>query len=152
MRDAEGRWHSDKWEVALRASVFTAAQRGEPHARFVAFHEISYYACGHEGTRYRATDKSRSYSAGKIKHEESEATRFAVILMAPEYPVPENASAKDIASQFSMSLTAAILRKEEVDRIRRQRRGQLRPLPESIKELLRNAGDQGFPIQTQLDD
>ncbi len=87
-----------------------------------------------------------------MKHEESEASRLAVIVMAPEYLVPENASAEDIASRFGMSLTAAILRKEEVDRIRRRRRGELRPLPASVKELLRNARDKGFPIQTQLDD
>jgi hypothetical protein len=74
------------------------------------------------------------------------------ILMAPEHLVLENASADDIAEQFGMSLTAAILRKEEIDRVRRRRRGELRFLPESVKELLRNARDKGFPIQTQLDD
>jgi hypothetical protein len=66
--------------------------------------------------------------------------------------IPEGASAEDIASQFAMSLTAAIIRKEEVDRVRRRRRGEARRLPESIKEMLRNARDQGFPIQTNLDD
>ena len=94
----------------------------------------------------------RQYSAALVRHQESEATRLAVILMAPEYLVPEGASAEEIATRFGMSLTAAILRKEEVDRIRRRRRGELRPLPESVKELLRNARDKGFPIQTQIDD
>jgi hypothetical protein len=74
------------------------------------------------------------------------------MLMAPEHLIPENCSAENIASTFGLSLPAAILRKEEIERIRRRRRGELRPLPASIKEMLRNARDKGFPIQTQLDD
>ncbi|MGJ5178907.1 ImmA/IrrE family metallo-endopeptidase [Bradyrhizobium oligotrophicum] len=153
MPDAEARWDSDKCEVAMRESIFTGMQRGEAHARFVVFHEISHYVLGHQGTRNRAaTAKTRSYSVGTIRHEEGEASRLAAIIMAPEHLVPENKSAYDLADLFGMSEKAAIIRKEDVDRIRRQRRGELRPLPESVKELLRNAKDKGFPIQTRLDD
>ena len=151
--DAEAEWNSEASEIAMRESVFTGMQRGDVHPRFVVFHELSHYALGHKGTRNRISNSQvRRFSAAQVKHEESEASRLAVIVMAPEYLVPENASAEDIASRFGMSLTAAILRKEEVDRIRRRRRGELRPLPASVKELLRNARDKGFPIQTQLDD
>jgi uncharacterized protein DUF955 len=153
MPDAEAEWDSGASEVGMRESVFVGMQRGDAHHRFVVFHELSHYALGHKGTRNRISDPQlRKMSAAQVKHEESEATRLAVILMAPEYLVPENASAEEMASMFAMSLPAAILRKEEVDRIRRRRRGELRPLPASIKEMLRNARDKGFPIQTQLDD
>ena len=153
MPDAEAEWNSEATEIAMRESVFTGMQHGDTHPRFVVFHELSHYALGHKGTRNRISNSQvRQYSAAQVKHEETEASRLAVIIMAPEYLVPENATAEDIASRFGMSLTAAILRKEEVDRIRRRRRGELRPLPASVKELLRNARDQGFPIQTQLDD
>jgi Zn-dependent peptidase ImmA (M78 family) len=153
MPDAEAEWNSEATEVAMRESIFTGMQHGDPHPRFVVFHELSHYALGHKGTRNRiSSPQVRQYSGAQVKHEETEASRLAVIIMAPEYLVAEGASAEDIASQFSMSLTAAILRKEEIDRIRRRRRGELRPLPESVKELLRNARDQGYPIQTQLDD
>jgi Zn-dependent peptidase ImmA (M78 family) len=153
MPHAEAEWNSEATEVAMRESVFTGMQHGDTHPRFVVFHEISHYALGHKGTRNRISNSQvRQYSAAQVKHEETEASRLAVIIMAPEYMVPEGASADDIASQFGVSLTAAIIRKEEIDRIRRRSRGELRPLPESVKELLRNARDQGFPIQTQLDD
>jgi Zn-dependent peptidase ImmA (M78 family) len=153
MPDAEAEWNSEAIEIAMRESVFTGMQHGDTHPRFVVFHELSHYALGHKGTRNRiSSSQVRQYSAAQVKHEETEASRLAVIIMAPEYLVPENATAEDIASRFGMSLTAAILRKEEVDRIRRRRRGELRPLPASVKESLRNARDQGFPIQTQLDD
>ena len=150
---AEAEWDSEATVIAMRESVFTGMQHGDTHTRFVVFHEISHYVLGHKGVRNRITSSQvRQYSAPQVKHEEAEATRLAVIIIAPEYLVPEGATADDIASQFGMSLTAAVLRKEEIDRIRRRRRGELRPLPASVKELLRNARDRGFPIQTQLDD
>jgi hypothetical protein len=153
MPDAEAEWNSEATEVAMRESIFTGMQHGDPHPRFVVFHELCHYALGHKGTRNRiSSSQVRQYSAAQVKHEETEASRLAVIIMAPEYLAPEGASAEDIASQFGMSLTAAIMRKEEIDRIRRRRRGELRPLPASVKDLLRNARDLGYPIQTQLDD
>jgi Zn-dependent peptidase ImmA (M78 family) len=118
----------------------------------VVSHELSHYALGHKGSRNRKDISLRDLSSSQVKHEESEANRLAVILLAPEHLIPEDASADEIASMFSLNMTAAILRKDEVDRIRRRRRGELRPLPASIKEMLRNARDEGFPIQTQLDD
>jgi Zn-dependent peptidase ImmA (M78 family) len=153
MPEAEAEWNSEATEVAMRESVFTGMQHGDSHPRFIVFHELSHYVLGHKGTRNRIVSPLvQQYSAARVRHEESEATRLAVIIMAPEYLIPEGATADDIASQFGMSLKAAILRKEEIDRIRRRRRGELRPLPASVKELLRNARDRGFPIQTQLDD
>lgn len=152
MRDAEARWDSDLCEVAMRESIFMGMQHGDVHPRFVVFHELSHYVLGHKGTRNRAIEQVRGYSVGAMKREETEATRLAAVLMAPEHLVPEGATAREIAEKFGMSLTAAILRKDEVDKIRRRRRGELRPLPESVKEMLRNARDKGFPIQTQLDD
>jgi Zn-dependent peptidase ImmA (M78 family) len=153
MPEAEAEWNSVAREIAVRESIFVGMQRGDPHSCFVVFHELSHYGLGHKGTRNRiANPQMRLMSAVHVKHEESEASRLAVILMAPEHLVPENTNAEELASMFGLSLTAAIVRKEEVDRIRRRRRGELRPLPASVKEMLRNARDKGFPIQTQLDD
>ena len=150
---AEGEWNSDDNEIAMRESIFVGMQRGDPHACFVVFHELAHFALGHKGTRNRIADAQvRRMSGSRLRHEETEASRLAVMLMAPEHLVPENCDAREIADSFGLSATAAVLRKEEVDRIRRRRRGELRPLPKSIKELLRNARDRGFPIQTQLDD
>jgi hypothetical protein len=153
MPHAEAEWDSADHEIAVRESIFVGMQRGDPHCCFVVFHELSHFCLGHEGTRNRiANPQVRQMSAPQVKHEESEASRLAVIIMAPEHLVPENTSAEELAAMFGLSLTAAILRKEEVDRVRRRRRGELRPLPASVKEMLRNARDRGFPIHTQLDD
>lgn len=104
MRDAEARWDSDHCEVSMRESVFTGMQHGDAHPRFIVFHEISHYVLGHQGTRNRGIEKIRGYSVGNIRHQETEASRLAVILMAPEHLVPENASAEEISQQFSMGL------------------------------------------------
>jgi len=151
MKDADALWDSENRTMSMRESIFVGMQQGDAHARFVVFHEISHYVLGHEGTRTRAVEKVRGYSGAKVKHEESEASRLAVVLMAPEHLIPENATPEKISEMFGMSLTAAIIRKEEVDRVRRRRRGEFRPLPESVKEVLRNARNQGMNIRTQLD-
>jgi hypothetical protein len=47
MPQAEAEWDSDACEIAMRESVFTGMQRGEPHSCFVVFHELSHYCLGH---------------------------------------------------------------------------------------------------------
>jgi hypothetical protein len=153
MPQAEAYWYSDEFELGLRESTFAGIQRGDAHCRFVVAHELSHYALGHKGSLNRLVDgQQRLMSAALVKHQESDANRLAVIILAPEHLVPDNASAEEIASTFGLNLKAAILRKDEVDRIRRHRRGELRPLPESIKEMLREAKRDGIPIRTQLDE
>lgn len=153
MPRAEAEWSSDDFELSMRESVFVGMQRGEARSRFAISHELSHYALGHKGYRNRKTEAfQRDLSAATVKHEETEANRLAAIILAPEHLVPEGASAEEISSTFGLSLPAAIIRKEEVDRIRRRRRGQLRPLPTSIVEMLNEAKRQGMNIQTTLDD
>jgi Zn-dependent peptidase ImmA (M78 family) len=152
MPQAEAQWDSEKNVINMRESIFVGMQRGESHPCFVVFHEISHLALGHEGTRNRLADPAlRQISGLQIKHEESEANRLAVILMAPEHLIPEDASAEEISSTFGLSITAAVIRTEEVDRIRRRRRGELRPLPDSVREILLEAKRQGMNIRTKLD-
>lgn len=101
MPQAEAEWSSDECSLRMRESVFVGMQRGDPHHRFVVFHELSHYALGHEGFRNRIEDpNTRSYSAARLKHEEAEASRLAAILMAPEYLIPDESSPEDIASLF----------------------------------------------------
>lgn len=151
--NAEAHWFSDDHELTMRESVFVGIQRDEPRPRFTIAHEISHYALGHKGFLNRSTNQRlKSISSSLVKHQESEANRLAPILLAPEHLVPEGATADEIESMFGLSITASLLRKEEVDRIRRRRRGELRPLPESVRELLRQAKREGMNIRTNLDD
>lgn len=148
----EARWCSDEHEIEMRESVFIGIQGGNARHRFTVAHELCHYRLGHRGLLNRTTNQMhKGISSAEVKHQESEANRFAPIFLAPEYLVPEGASAEAIADMFGLSIHAAVLRKEEIERVRRRRRGELRPLPESIAEFLREAKRQGHDIKTKLD-
>jgi Zn-dependent peptidase ImmA (M78 family) len=151
--NAEAHWFSDEHELTMRESVFVGIQRDEARPRFTVAHEISHYALGHKGFLNRSTNQMhKDISSSLVKHQESEANRLAPIILAPEHLVPEGATASDIENTFGLSITASLLRTEEVDRIRRRRRGELRPLPESVREILLQARREGMNIRTNLDD
>lgn len=153
MPDAEASWDSDECVLSMRESIFVGIQRGETRSRFTVAHELAHYILGHQGHRNRSTNKlHKEISAPLVKHQESEANRLASIILAPEYLIQDGATADEIQRQHGLSSTSALLRKDEVDRIRRRRRGELRPLPQSIKEFLKNAKNEGLPIRTNLDD
>jgi hypothetical protein len=151
--NAEAHWFSEDNELTMRESVFVGIQRDEPRHRFTIAHEISHYVCGHKGYLNRSTNQMhKEISAPLVKHQESEANRLAPIILAPEYLVPEDATNELIERMFGLSAPAALLRQAEVERIRRRRRGELRPIPESVREILRQAKREGMKIRTRLDD
>jgi hypothetical protein len=153
MTEAEARWSSRDTEISMRESVFVAMQRGEPRARMTVAHELSHYLLKHEGQLNRSTVKSSAEVAVKrIVIQESEARRLAPRILAPEHLVPEDASIHDIIEMFALSYEAAAIRKDEIDALRRRRRGEKRALPQSIIDFLKEAKRRGIPIQTDLGD
>jgi len=151
--NAEAHWFSDDHELTMRESIFVGIQRDESRSRFTVAHEISHYALGHKGFLNRSTNKMhKEFSSKLVKHQESEANRLAPILLSPEHLIPEGATEDDLQNIFGLSIAASVIRKEEVDRIRRRRRGELRPIPESVREMLLQARREGMNIRTNLDD
>ena len=151
--DADAQWSSDDFEIRMRESVFVGMQRGDPRARMTVSHELSHYLLGHKGLLNRGTVKSvAEMSVRRIISQESEARRLAPIILAPEHLIPDPASIDDIVSMFGLSQQAAVIRKDEVDAIRRRRRGEPRPLPQSIIDYLREAKRRGVPVRTDLGD
>jgi Zn-dependent peptidase ImmA (M78 family) len=153
MPDAEARWHSDSRVIAMRESVFTGMQNQVPRARMTVAHELSHYLHRHEGALNRSVEKTGIEKAVPIiRFQEREATRTGPILLAPEHLVPEGADVATIVKMFGLSNEAAAYRKEEIDGIRRRRRGELRPLPQSIVDYLKEAKRRGHDVRTPLDD
>lgn len=127
MPDAEARWTSDDTKISMRESVFVGMQRAEPRARMTVSHELSHYLLKHEGHLNRSTVKTAAeISTRRIAHQESEARRLAPILLAPEHLIPEGASVDDIMTMFGLSHEAAVIRKDEIEAVRRRRRGENR--------------------------
>ncbi|OSI85517.1 ImmA/IrrE family metallo-endopeptidase [Bradyrhizobium canariense] len=153
MPDAEAQWSSNDTEIRMRESVFAAMQRGEARARMTVSHELSHYLLKHEGQLNRSQVKSAAeVSVRRIVNQESEARRLAPRILAPEHLVPEGASIEDIMTSFGLSHEAAAIRKDEIEGIRRRRRGEKRPLPQSIIDFLKEAKRRGHAVRTDLGD
>ena len=151
MPDAEAHWYSEDTEISMRESVFVAMQRGEPRARMTVAHELSHYLLKHEGHLNRSAVKSAvEVSVQRIVKQESEARRLAPRILAPENLVPKGASVEDITTMSGLSHQAAVIRKDEIEAVRRRRRGEKRPLPQSIIDYLKEAKRRGHPVRTDL--
>jgi hypothetical protein len=144
MPNAEAQWLSDDFILKMRESVFVEMQRGQARARMTVAHELSHYLLKHKGLLNRSTQKTMSEIAVPlVRRQESEARRLGPIILAPEYLVPEGATAEEIVNMFGLSPEAASYRKEEVNAVRRRARGQNRPLPASIASYLEESKRRG---------
>jgi Zn-dependent peptidase ImmA (M78 family) len=153
MPDAEAQWDSETYVLRMRESVFVGMQCGEPRARMSVAHELAHYLLRHEGLLNRAPNTRISEMVGtKLRQQESEARRTGPIILAPEHLVPEGATSDDISLMFGLSREASIYRHDEIEAIRRRRKGEGRKVPENILDMLREAKRRGHAIRTRLDD
>lgn len=53
---------------------------------------------------------------------------------------------EELAERFDISVTAAQIRLQEIERMQRQKTGTKRPLPRGVVEYLRNAQRKGLRI------
>jgi Zn-dependent peptidase ImmA (M78 family) len=151
--DAEAQWDSLQNVLTMRESVFCAMQRGEPHARQTVAHEIGHFVLGHTGVRYRSDVKSTAEKIiPRIRHEESEARRFAPRLLAPASLIETSWTAEEIAERFGLSQRSAQIRVEEIGALYRRGSGETRRLPTVVVDFLREAKRRGATIRTDLDD
>jgi hypothetical protein len=60
-------------------------------------------------------------------------------------------SPEELAERFDISITAARIRLEEIQRMGRRKNGTKRPLPAGVLAFLKDAKKRGLPI-TSLDD
>jgi Zn-dependent peptidase ImmA (M78 family) len=153
MLDAEAQWDSVGRVVRMRESVFVGIQRNEPRARMTVAHELSHCLLGHEGLLNRSVARSANERAvARIQQQESEARRLAAVLLAPEHLVPDPADVDTLMDKFGLSGEAAVIRKAEIDAIRRRRRGEKRPLPKSVVDFLTEAKRRGADVRTEFDE
>ena len=58
---------------------------------------------------------------------------------------------EELAERFDIGLSAAKIRVEEIERMRRRKSGTKRPLPPGVLEFLRDARKRGMKV-TSIDD
>lgn len=137
MPHAYAMFDSSKSQIIMRQSIFEGMQRRDPHACMTVAHELSHFLLSHGGIRNRSV-QTASYERqiSQIRKEEREASRLAAVLLAPEYLIDRSWSAEEISFKFGVSLTAATLRKEEIERIDRIKKGEKRKLPREVVDFL----------------
>ena len=115
-------------------------------------HEIAHLYLKHEGIRNRSITKSISeITVSQVKKEEHEAKRFAAVFLAPSHLIDDIMTPEDIARKFNISLSSAILRRDEVDKLNRRRAGINRELPPVVIDYLREARRRGYKPMTDID-
>ena len=74
--------------VFLDSNTFDNIKRGDIAARFMLFHEMGHYCCGHLASPPDVQEESKRRKAlisqGKVSEEEVEADRFAAEYLGPE--------------------------------------------------------------------
>ena len=77
--------------IFLTSEAFCALKRGSRSMRFLLFHEIGHYVCGHLSRPPRAEDPHRRrfelVTRGQVCPDELEADRFAAAYLGDDYAV-----------------------------------------------------------------
>lgn len=148
----EASWDPDSRILKLRESIFCGANQLNPASRprFTIAHELGHMWLDHTMLRDRSfSDRAINKIAPTIKRDERQANSFAAAFLVPAHLIenPLLVSAEEIAGRFNMSIKAAELRKEELERMYRRANNIPRPLPRSITDFLnekkRNHGPEG---------
>lgn len=153
MTDAEAQWDSERQTIRLRESVFKGMQAQHPRARWTVAHEIGHFQLQHGGIRNRSLAKTAAEKfVSQVRHEESEAKRFASIFLAPAYLVGPEQLADDLRQTFGISLESAAIRRIEVNELIRRAEGKPRELPSVVVDFLREAKRRGQNVTVKIDD
>jgi hypothetical protein len=59
---------------------------------------------------------------------------------------------KQLSERFDISIAAAELRLQEIERMKRRKQGTRRPLPPGVREYLLKAKQSGHTLITKIDD
>lgn len=154
VENGEGLYNSELPYLSIPDNIFEALKRNEPRARFTCAHEIGHWILDHEGRRFRRPQRQRKAyerSTPQIRRDEREAEKFAAFFLAPDHLADTFSSIRDLRSRFGLSRRAAEIRKTELDADARRKKGELKPLPNSIIDFLEQARAKGYKV-TSLPD
>lgn len=136
--------------------TFSAMNRGGSRAQMTIAEEIGHIVLRHKGVRHRTTNEKLTGRPDaekldkQIRRDEAHARRFAAAFLVPRAFVddPQRSTAEELASRFNVSLTAARIRKDELERLYRREHQIKRPLPQGVLNYLRDAKKKGFDVKS----
>lgn len=110
-----------------------------PRNRFTLAHELGHLVLSHSGVRSRAVlgrDFRKQANVSGVWQEEAEAHHWAGVFLMPTKIVIECKTPSELAIRCGVSLDAARIRMENLERRRRRFKGEARPIPEMTKNLI----------------
>lgn len=139
--------------LIVRDSVLEDVKAGRERARFTIAHELGHYLLGHKGMKQRSQNPTAYPTAGD-RIEETEANLFASYFLVPTRLAWDAANPAAIAMRFQVSLTAAEIAFERIQRAKRKAAGQRRRSPNSVIDFLKEAKRRGHTIRSlsEIDD
>jgi Zn-dependent peptidase ImmA (M78 family) len=149
MPDAEARFDPQDRTIYLRESVYQAAERDEPHARFTVAHEIAHCAFDHQFMRKRGIAVGTfERKVPSITRDERQADKLAAALLAPSHRSRFNlaTTSAQLAERFGLSPGMASIRGEELAGIYRRRHNIRRELPAGVVDFLAARQREGYRV------
>lgn len=137
--DPGGRWDANEKQLIYRKSVFESANKPNPvpRARWTVVHELMHAYLGHEGIRNRSAKGSlEKLFSSEIQRIETITDRFTAAVLAPFHRIKSQEDAASIAVRFGLSKVAAEIRADQAARDYRRKNRLMRPIPESIKNII----------------
>jgi Zn-dependent peptidase ImmA (M78 family) len=109
------------------------------HHRFTLAHELGHLALHHNGVRSRAVqghEFRKQAGVVGVGRDESEASYWAGAFLMPTSIVTECETPPILSARCGVSIEAAKIRKENIERRFRRDRKEERPIPENTKRIL----------------
>src|ERR1700724_27095 len=145
--DAEAIFVADERRIYLRQSIYDAAEREDPHARFTVAHEIAHCALYHQHIRKRGIAVG-AFEKKVFRRDEKQADKFAAAFLAPVHKVAFNldTTATQLAQRFGFSASMSKTRVGEMAGIYRSRHNIRRELPAGVADFLAARRREGFAV------
>lgn len=137
--DESGRTDCENKLISIPKSVMANLQRGEPRARMTVMHEIGHLVLGHKGVLSRNEVDRRAKNSAQIRQYEREAWRFAGAFLIPKRLAKKAMTPEQISETFGVSLKAAEIRLETLERMKRIETGKGRKIPDFVQQFLDGA-------------
>jgi len=135
---SEGKFNPDDGRLYYRQSIWDAAEKRNSHATWTVIHEASHAILKHQEVRYRANAAAQSRLSPSTNRDEFEAHRLTASILAPfkKSDFAPSTSVEDICQRFGLGQQAATKRRQEFERMYRQKNGVRRELPQGIVDFL----------------
>lgn len=137
----------DSDTLIARDFVFEDLSCGQGRARFTVAHELGHFFLGHKGRRARNKDKD-TYLTSRQQIAEIEANIFASYFLVPTELGMNAVSVQDLSDRFQVSIAAAEIAFERIQKIKRRKNGEKRNPPAVVIDLLEEFHRRGYKINS----